>query len=416
MKLKLLNTCFDAKIQISSSKSESNRALMINAYAGNILHITNLSDADDTVLLSKLLSEIHLSENSGQEVIIDCHNAGTVYRFLLTYLANKPGKWVLTGSERMKQRPVNDLVATLIELGADIRYIENSGFPPLLVTGKILSGGSTAVSIEKSSQFASSLIMAAPVWTNGIQLELTGNPSSMPYLDMTLNMMKLCGADVVRRDELVIVSPVPYTQAELSISADWSGAAFWFEMVALSVDGRLYLEGVSLKSDQGDRVLVDFFKKLGVDCKENPGGLLIWKLGDMTDEIQFNLRDFPDLLPALAVTCAGLGVKAFFSGLENLVIKESNRTKAIQQELFKVGVRCDMPSIGELIIHSSTIKYSESDSCIVFESYDDHRMAMALAPLVLRLGKLQINRSEAVSKSYPGFWSELLKTNAVSID
>jgi 3-phosphoshikimate 1-carboxyvinyltransferase len=416
MRLALLNPTFDTSIHLSSSKSESNRALMIDAYAEGNIQISNLSDADDTVLLNKLLFEIQSVDNQKNVVELDCNNAGTVYRFLLTFLANKPGKWILTGSERMKQRPVDDLVATLIQLGADIQYTDQIGYPPLLVSGKKLEGGFARVSLEKSSQFASSLVMAAPVLTNGLRLELTGNPSSMPYLDMTLNMMLLSGAELVRHDNIVIVKPVPYKKTDITVSADWSGASFWFELVALSEQGRLNLEGLSLKSDQGDKVLVDFYKMLGVTCKDNQNGLTVWKTGEVSDKVQFNLRDFPDLLPSLAVTCAGLGVEAVFTGLENLVIKESNRTLAIQQELAKVGISCSIPSTGELIIHCSKLNATTTGGCTIFRTYDDHRMAMALAPLVLLLGEIEIQQPEVVSKSYPAYWNELLKTNAVSID
>lgn len=416
MKLKLQDAFFDSRIQLSPSKSESNRALMINAYSEGKMRISNLSDADDTILLTSLQELIKMNENSGEEVLIDCQNAGTVFRFLLTYLTEKSGIWILTGTERMKQRPVNDLVSALKELGGDIQYIEKEGFPPLKIHGKSLVGGITSVSLEKSSQFASSLLMAAPEWNNGLQLELTGNPSSMPYLDMTLNMMRLCGAEVRRKNNLIEVSPKAYTARDLNISADWSGAAFWFEWVALSEKGHLILEGLSLKSEQGDKILVDFFKQLGVGCEENSFGLHIWKTGNTGSDLHFNLRDFPDLLPALAVSCAGLGLDAVFTGLENLVIKESNRTQAIQQELFKIGVKSSMPSVGELLLSASAMNPTLKNTCISFESYDDHRIAMALAPLVLKLGEIEINQPETVSKSYPGYWNELIKTNAVSID
>lgn len=416
MKLRLQNTVFEASIQLSSSKSESNRALMINAYSAGKMHILNLSDADDTILLNSLLEVIDSCKNSGQHYSIDCDNAGTVYRFLLTYLTEKPGNWILTGTERMKQRPIHDLVSALKELGADIQYIEKDGFPPLLVKGKILVGGTTTVSIEKSSQFASSIVMAAPNWKNGLHIALTGNPSSMPYLDMTLNMMQLCGANVNRMHNMIVISPIPYASTDLNICADWSGAAFWFELVALSEGGHLNLKGLSLKSEQGDKILVDFFKLLGVDCQEFSHGLHIWKSGKPSDNLRFNLRDFPDLLPALAVTCAGLGLAAVFTGLENLVIKESNRSKAIQQELLKIGVNSSMPSNGELILFSSNLGDTLKETCISFESYNDHRIAMALAPLVMKLGEIEINQPETVSKSYPGYWNELFKTNAVSID
>jgi len=416
MKIKCIQSTFETAIRLSSSKSESNRALMIHAYSGGKIQLLNLSDAADTVLLISLLDKILSQRNVGQATTIDCQNAGTVYRFLLTYLANKPGNWILTGSERMKQRPINDLVDTLVALGASIQYLGDSNFPPLSIVGKKLHGGHTTVSIEKSSQFASSLMLAAPYLEDGLHIELTGNPSSMPYIDMTVNMMRLCGAEVSRVGSLVTVAPKGYRKANLSVSADWSGAAFWFELVALSENGRLNLEGLSLASEQGDKALVGFYKMLGVECEEYIQGLRVWKSGKVMDNLCFNLRDFPDLLPALAVTCAGLGVGAYFIGLENLVIKESNRTKALEHELAKIGVRCSLPSAGELVIQSSGLKSTCTARCVSFESYNDHRMAMALASLAMVLGELEIQQAEAVSKSYPQFWNELLKTRAVSID
>ncbi|MFZ4463781.1 MAG: 3-phosphoshikimate 1-carboxyvinyltransferase [Bacteroidales bacterium] len=413
MKLIKKNSSFQASVKLSSGKSESNRALMIAAYSDKVLKINNISDADDTVLLQELLNKISLCNSDSEQIFeVYCKNAGTVFRFLLTYLAQFPGNWFLTGSERMKQRPVNDLVIALKELGAEIQFIENEGFPPLFIRGKKLSGGNVKVSISKSSQFATSLLLAAPCWEKGLLLELTGDPGSMPYIDMTISLMQKAGAVVERKDQIVIVQASAYQESEITVLPDWSGASYWLEMVALSKNGSVWMEGLSTASDHGDKEVLHFFEKLGVGFEESSYGIKVFQTGRIETDLRFDLKNFPDLMPALVASCAGLGVKAVFTGLENLGIKESDRISVLLGELAKAGFEGNQ-------ISSYSIETSGNNTLsafpIQFDPHGDHRMAMCLAPLVLKLNEIDISDPEVVIKSYPGFWQELSATDAVII-
>jgi 3-phosphoshikimate 1-carboxyvinyltransferase len=413
MRLIRKNPSFKASVKLSPGKSESNRALMIAAYSDKILKINNLSDADDTVLLIELLNSIHQKKSeTDQPFEVFCRNAGTVLRFLLTYLAQTPGKWLLTGTERMKQRPVDDLVIALNELGADIQFTENEGYPPILIHGKRLIGGTAKVSISKSSQFASSILLAAPCWDKGLDIELTGDPGSMPYIDMTISLMQKAGAIVERKDQFVSVQPSAYQESEITVMADWSGASYWLEMVALSEQGSVWMEGLSTESEHGDKEVLHFFEKLGVGYEVKSHGIRVFQTGNIENNVSFDLKNYPDLMPALVTTCAGLGLKAVFTGLENLGIKESDRIKVLLGELAKAGF--EGVQISSSIIEI-TANRSLSTFPIYFDPHGDHRMAMCLAPLVLILNEINISDPEVVIKSYPGFWHELSGTDAVFV-
>lgn len=411
MKLQPANTTFKAQIELPGSKSISNRALMIDAYSKSPQTLNALSDADDTVMLQRNLEFIRNCHHSAIPMVIDCGNAGTVFRFLLTYLASTEGHWMLTGSVRMKSRPVSDLVDALRQLGADIEYVENEGFSPLKIYGKKLKGGRTTVSMQKSSQFASSLLMAAPTWTNGLELSLAGKLNSMPYLEMTLQMMEHFGAKLNRNDRMINVLPFDYHANEITIEPDWSSAAFWYELVALSNKGELLLKGLKLSSLQGDRQMVEMFHSLGVASFEEPDGVLIFKTDRSYDALHFDLTGQPDMLPALVATCAALAVEAVFTGLENLKYKESDRTLALQEQMALIGG--DFRKLTDEKYHLKPQKKKKTAKNLLFRTYADHRMAMAFAPLSLVLGVIEIEQPEVVEKSYPQFWNQLFATAAV---
>lgn len=414
MELLKTNEPLKAHIRLPASKSISNRMLMIQAYASQLPDkLKDVSEADDSQMLYKNLKLIQNCTDSSIPMVIDCGNAGTVFRFLLTYLATKPGLWMLTGTIRMKSRPIADLVDSLRKLGASISYVEEEGFPPLKILGKRLNGGTTRVSMEKSSQFASSLLMAAPLWEKGLELELDGNLSSMPYLDMTVQLMQQNGAKLKQNTRLITVFPFPYQLHDSEVEADWSSAAFWYELVALSENGELFLKGLHSQSLQGDKIMQTFFSMLGVTTFEEADGILIFKTPNEIKDVDFNLKDYPDMLPALAASCCGLGVNATFSGLHNLQYKESNRTAALQTELKKIGCRFEKIS-GDSYMLTPKKLYAESGNTIAFNTYGDHRLAMAFAPLVMKLERLKINSPEVVEKSYPTYWEELFKTQVVS--
>lgn len=311
----------------------------------------------------------------------------------------------------MRKRPIKDLVDALRRLGADIEYQDEDGFPPLLINGKNLKGGEISVNVSKSSQFASSLLLAAPNFENGLRLHLEGELTSLPYIDMTIDIMSKYGAKVRRENRDIIVEHSDYQNIEYSVESDWSAASYWYELVALSRNGRVFLENLKMNSAQGDKIVAEIFEKFGVVSYEKGNGVLINKSKTpIENDFDFDFINTPDLFPAVVATCAGLNVNATFSGLKNLAIKESNRIDAMICELRKIGFEFEKISDDILKIKSlrKDISFTKENP-IAFDSHDDHRIAMSLAPLTLKIGALEIENAEAVSKSYPNFWNEFSK-------
>ena len=366
-------------VHLPGSKSESNRALMMAAYGGFPLEAENLSDAHDTVLLKKLLELTSLRGGTTKQSIVNCEDAGTVARFMMTYLACKPGTWLLTGTDRLCQRPIAPLIDALRQLGADIK----GESLPLQIKGKPLKGGQVTLDASQSSQFASSLLMAAPTWERGLQLTLTGQLVSGPYLDMTIKMMEHFGVQVVRDGNVIAVAPQPYQPRPFVVEADWSAASYWYEMMALSDNGELFLEGLRPHSLQGDAVVAEWFKPLGVATTFEPSGARLSKIPVRPQNLVFDFTHSPDLFPAVYATCFALGLEADFKGTESLSAKESDR--------FNV-MRSAMAHMGE---------------GRVFCAHGDHRIAMALASLWPKYGPIEVDHPAVVGKSYPGFWEAL---------
>ncbi len=384
---------------------------MIRAYGGFDRLITQLSDAEDTQLLKTNLKMIRDCAQSSIPLVVDCDNAGTTFRFLLTYLATLPGKWMLTGSGRMLERPVGELVNALRTLGADISYVGQQGFAPLRIQGRVLTGGKATVDISKSSQFASSLLMAAPAWEQGLELELAGDHNSIPYLEMTIALMRHFGAEVNWENSKIVVAPKPYSNVSCRIHPDWSAASYWYEMMALSEGGELVLDQLSLDSLQGDKVLAKLFEQLGVHSHQEPDGIRIFKVGAPANSFECDCRHYPDLLPALAASCAGLGIRARFTGLDNLIHKESNRLLALKTELAKLNVSFQEDENGAYFLTPpQEIPVFDESNPLTINSWADHRIAMALAPLALKVGAIRLDNPEVVAKSYPAFWSCIRKT------
>lgn len=388
MRITGLNKTFDVDVNLVGSKSESNRVLMIGYYGGFKPRITNLSSSDDTKLLKDILDTISYPQN------INCSNAGTVLRFLATALSFRPGSWILTGSDRMMQRPVGDLVNALRNIGADIEYMGQEGFPPLKINGKTpvetLPETSVSVDISRSSQFASSILLALPIFKTDFHpaLRLDGDMSSVPYIDMTIDVMQKFGIDVHRDGREIFIKPSDYRDIEYTIESDWTCASYWYEIVAFSENGRARLRNLRLDSKQGDAVVAKWFEDFGVTTVQDGNDIIIEKNNSIIKkQVSFDFIDNPDLYPTIAATCAGLGVESRFTGLRNLVHKESDRVAAMMSELSMIGTDRVCPP--------------------VFDSHNDHRIAMALAPLAMKIGAIEINNAEVVSKSYPNFWEEI---------
>ena len=387
-------------ITLPASKSESNRALMIAAYGGFAPDFQNLSDSGDTMVLAEALESMSFQHGTarGKESmlskaihktqqgasIIDIADCGTAARFMTTYLACHEGIWLLTGSERMKQRPIKPLVDALIAMGADIQYVEKQGFLPLQIRGKLLQGGKANVAMVQSSQFASSLLLAAPCFPQGLELELLGEPGSVPYLDMTLNMMCHFSAQVERYGKKVVVKPKQYQQQPFTIESDWTAASYWYEMAAFSEECEIRLRSLNGQSNlQGDVIIADWMRQIGVETSIVDDGVVLRKIPFEKRPLNFDFSQHPDLYPTMVATCAGLGVEATFTGLDKLALKESDRVVAMQTELAKVG-----------------------QHPLRFCAYNDHRIVMALAPLSMLYGTVGFDHPEVVEKSYPNFWAD----------
>ena len=400
------------RIVLPASKSISGRALVINALSGSSLLPDNLSDSDDTQAMLNALREM--------PEVIDIGAAGTAMRFLTAYLSVTPGTHTITGTERMKHRPIGILVDALRTLGADIAYEGEEGFPPLRIAGRNdIEGGELSVPGNVSSQYISALLMIAPTLKKGLHLTLTGQIASRPYLDMTMSMMRDFGAEVewIAKD-VIEVKPGSYRQRPYHIESDWSAASYWYEMVALSPDAGAQVELVGLHHDsiQGDSKVWQLMSELGVATEyyEEPDGTEIIRLrktGNLACHFCHDFSHQPDLAQTFAVTCAMLDVPFRLVGLQSLRIKETDRIAALVEELGKIvcleGNDSELQWEGFYNIDDLELLPFEE---FTFDTYDDHRMAMALAPVCLRTGgEIVINNPEVVSKSYPHYWEDLEK-------
>ena len=391
----------NAQIMLPASKSISNRALIINALANGTHPLENLSDCDDTQVMLRALQA-----QPGET--IDIMAAGTAMRFLTAYLSVTPGDRIITGTQRMKQRPIGILVDALRELGANIEYVEKEGFPPLRIQGTTLTKSHISLPGNISSQYISALLMIAPTLKNGLQVTLTGDIISRPYIDLTLQLMKDFGAQASwLNDHELKVEPQPYRSTPYYIEGDWSAASYWHEIVALSKDATITLPSLFRKSYQGDSKMADQFAQLGArtSYKENGITILKPKMVDISQAIHVNL-DFtnqPDLAQTFVVTCALQNITFRFTGLQTLKIKETDRIAALICEMKKLGY----------VLHEAedSILYWNGERCErsgeAIDTYEDHRMAMAFAPACLVLPDICINNPHVVSKSYPRYWDDL---------
>ena len=394
-------------ISLPASKSISNRLLIIRALAGHNFEIRNLSTADDTVLMQHLLLKIQQSKNSTKALELDCGNAGTVLRFLTALLAIRPGKWILTGSERMKQRPVGILVESLNQLGAGIQYVNKTGFPPLSIVGKELEGTEISMDGNISSQFVSALILIAPLLEKGLKINLRGSVSSRPYIEMTLGLLNKFGVNAVIDKNKISIPPQTYKDGAITVESDWSSASFWYEIAALSREADIRLENLSKDSLQGDSILPGIFEQLGVKTRFSNNAVQLIKTEKKTGKLIYDFTNHLDLALPVIVTAAALNIQGRFSGLENLRIKESDRLLAMVNELSKLGFKTELNE--QFVL--TTIPRKGNDDPHNFskpvQTYADHRMAMAFAPLALVASHLSIDDPEVVAKSYPAFWSDL---------
>ena len=393
-----------ATITLPSSKSICNRALILAALSGRQTQLENLSDCDDTRVLVRALQS--------EKEVIDIMAAGTAMRFSTAYFSTTPGTHLITGTARMRQRPIGVLVEALRQLGANVEYAEVEGFPPLRISGRALKGGAISLPADVSSQYISALLMVGPTLQEGLRLHLVGTILSRPYIDMTISLMRQFGAEVKWEDEATIcVAPQPYRPLkEFRVESDWSAASYWYELVALSPDpeARIVLPYLFENSLQGDSRIREFFVPLGVHTEFTTEGVVLTKRkAKATKVLHLDLSEQPDLAQTLVVACAMLRQPFHFTGLQTLKIKETDRIAALRTELKKMGIRVEEANDSELFCHDFGATELPTNAFVSIDTYDDHRMAMAFAPCALRYPNLRINHPEVVSKSYPSFWQHL---------
>ena len=385
-----------SKLTITGSKSESNRLLLLQALHPE-LEISNISNSDDSVLMQKALAS--------KDAIIDIHHAGTAMRFLTAYFATQEGREViLTGSGRMKERPIGLLVDALKQLGAGITYLETDGFPPLKIVGKKIETHKVTIKANVSSQYISALLLVASKLHNGIELTLDGEITSIPYVNMTLALLNEIGIETTFINQVITVKPsAKIEKQQLVVESDWSSASYFYSIVALSKVGTIVeLSSYKENSLQGDSVLTEIYKSFGVKTNFENGTIHLEKTEILTGEkLEFNLIKSPDIAQTIVVTAFGLGLECYLIGLHTLKIKETDRLIALKTEIEKLG--------GEVVITNETLHLKPSKIIrqnIAIETYNDHRMAMAFAPLAL-ITILRIKEAKVVSKSYPTFWEDL---------
>lgn len=393
-------------ISLPASKSISNRALVISALAGGDCKLDNLSDCDDTDVMVAALKDMPYE--------INIKAAGTAMRFTTALLSVTPGEHVITGTERMKHRPIAILVNSLRTLGADIEYVGEEGFPPLKISGKELEGGVLQIKGDVSSQYISALLMIGPKMKRGLTLQLMGDIISRPYIDLTLGMMCDFGAVAEWTDvDTIHVEPRPYCPCPYYVESDWSGASYWYQMMALSTDedAEIRLTGLMDNSPQGDTKVKYIFSLLGVKTAfvqgsdGTPSTVVLTKTGRSLPRLQFDFSGCPDLAQTVVCTCCGMGIPFDFTGLSTLKIKETDRIEALKTELRKLGFVLHDHNDNQLVWDGERCEPTMD----AIDTYEDHRMAMAFAPLSLVMDGIKINNPEVVSKSYPHYWDDLKK-------
>lgn len=390
-------------LTLPGSKSETNRLLLLQALYPQIT-INNIADADDCIVMQEAL---HTKSN-----IINIHHAGTAMRFLTAYFALQEGRTVLlTGSERMKQRPVGILVDALRSMGAEINYLEQEGYPPLQITGKKLTGDTLTVNANISSQYITALLLIAPKLSNGLKVILQGAVTSLPYIKMTLSLLGRIGIKVTMQDNIIQVYPENNTVKPISytIESDWSAASYFYSLAALSPIGTtLTLTSFIKDSYQGDSALVTIYQFFGVETNFTDDSIILTKVKpNQQPVLKISLHDTPDIAQTIAVTCLGLGISCELLGLHTLKIKETDRLRAMKTELEKCNATVTITEESLSMKRPSQISGKNKKS-ISIKTYNDHRMAMAFAPLAVKL-PLIIKDAGVVSKSYPAFWEDLKK-------
>ena len=372
----------NCEISLPSSKSISNRLLIIKALCKENFKIENLSNSDDTQILAKALIS--------KKKIIEINHAGTSFRFLTSFLALQQNKkFTLTGSDRIKERPIKELVEVLLDMGAKIEYIEREGYAPLKITGRELNGGYIEINAGISSQFITSILLISPTLDKGLELKITGELVSKPYILMTLKLMSEFGIKWSWKENIITIRKQNYIAKNYTVESDWSCASFWFQIASLAEECNIILNGLQKDSIQGDEKVMDLFEGLGVSSVFNNNKLILTKKKESLRKINIDLIENPDLYQPIRCSLYAKNIDAKFSGLQTLKDKETDRISAVNNEL------------------------EQLNSSKIIKTYNDHRMAMSFAPMCLVFEELQINNSGVVNKSYPNFWNYLIKSGFI---
>ena len=404
-------------VNLTGSKSECNRALIIEALSNGKVKVQNISDAADAVLLAGVLNSKFKIQNSkilasdkseieNPKSEINIGPAGTAMRFLTAYFTLQDEEVTLTGSERMKQRPIGILVDALRQIGADIQYEEKDGYPPIKIKGGFQQlTNKVSVKGDISSQYITALLLIAAKLPLGLELQIEGELTSRPYVEMTLTMLEQAGIKHSLNDDVIVIAPQEFKETAIYVEPDWSAASYWYAIAALADEAEIFLSGLTQYSLQGDSVITEIMANFGITSQFKDGGVYLQKEAKPIVRKIFDLKECPDLAQTIIVVCAALGHEATFTGLETLKIKETDRIKALQNELGKMGVK--LVEKGQVYKLDCSEKFIPETMFI--NTYDDHRMAMAFAPLALVIPELEVEDAPVVDKSYPAFWKDLEK-------
>ncbi|MFV8357769.1 3-phosphoshikimate 1-carboxyvinyltransferase [Flavobacterium sp. XS1P32] len=395
------HTIETGSLNITGSKSETNRLLLLQALFPNIT-LENTSNSDDSEVMSKALANAQLTIDSSQ--LIDIHHAGTAMRFLTAYFAVSEGREVvLTGSQRMQERPIKVLVEALEQLGAKISYEKEAGYPPIRIIGQKTTSSQVGIPANVSSQYISALLLVAPKLHDGIEITLVGEITSVPYIKMTLALLNDLDIKTSFGGNVITVYPKQEVASRvMTVESDWSSASYFFSIVALSKNSTISLSSYKETSLQGDSALVEIYKQMGVDTHFQGNKMTLVKQSDFKPEnLNLDLNNTPDIAQTIVVTCLGLGIGCHLTGLHTLKIKETDRLEALRIELTKLGATISVTNDSLTLVASDKINHN-----IKIATYNDHRMAMAFAPLALKV-PIVIENAEVVSKSYPDFWEDL---------
>jgi 3-phosphoshikimate 1-carboxyvinyltransferase len=399
------NVGINGEIKLPASKSISNRLLILQYCYGNSLVIENLSESNDTVLMSTILDLLRQYQLRGDKGLlrIDTQNAGTVMRFLIPLLSVTRGHFLVTGNERMKQRPVGALVDAIRDTGADIDYLGEQGYPPLLIRGRTLTGGRIKLDASVSSQFVTALLLLAPALEDGLTLELTGIRASWPYVKMTTGILSYLGVQVIDQEYAIRIYPKKSLKIRIDVESDWSSAAFWYSMLAMAKKGKLSFPTLRKSGLQGDQQVGNLFRNLGISTSETENGITICKEDNIQENFHADFTGHPDLALPVIMTCAAEGISGTFTGLDRLRIKESDRINALARGLEKAGITFQEEFQGVWRLSGRLIH-----PCTLFiDDMEDHRVAMTFACLAVKGFDIILEHPDAVAKSYPSFWKDL---------